>query len=490
MSAFTDWLSDPSAVRCILVEVAVRVGGVETVRYLSNRPFRSNATDAPANTVYNPIVVGSSVRLVERLSVLETSASLSFGDIELANQDGALDDWLNDIWSNRPAVVLLGDVRWARADFEVIFSGVVEDIGSRARDALNLKLRDKLQRLNGPVSEAVLGGSTQNKNQLIPLSFGECHNLSPLLANPATLEYQFHDGPSERLIEVRDNGVPVAATAALATGKFTLSVQPFGKITASVQGDKPSATWNNTARKIIERLVTGYGETVNRFSAGDLDTANLTGFDAAHPQPLGVYLSARENMLAVCGEIAATVGARVVMSRAGLMRLVRIELPPPGDLFEITASDVLVGSMRIIRKLPVQSAFKLGFAKNWTVLNALDTRIPNAHKDLYDKEWLTVTASDATTRANYRLDAEPQQMDTYFLTEQDVLAEASRLLDLFKVPRFIVTFDAVARLLPMELGQGVLLKYPRFGLTAGKAGMVVGLLPDWDRGSVSVEVLI
>lgn len=490
MSAYTDWLEDQSAIRCILVEPAVKSGGVEVMRYLSSRPFKSAPGDTPANTVYNPIIIGSSVRTVERLNVLDRSAFLSFGDIELINRDGSIDDWLLDIWSNRAITVLHGDVRWTRAEFQIIFAGVVEDIGSRSRDSLNLKLRDKLQRQNMPVTELVLGGSTNNKNQLVPLTFGESHNISPLLTNPATLEYQVHGGQIERLIEVRDNGVPVSATATLSTGKFTLAASPFGKITASIQGDKPSTTWHNTTKKIIERLVTGYGETTNRFDSSDLDATNLAAFDTANPQVLGVYLSARENLLTVCNDIAATVGSRLAMSRAGLLRLIKIELPAPGTPFEISTQDVIAGSMRITQKLPVQSAFKLGFAKNWTVQDGLDTRIPNEHKDLYSKEWLTVTAADATTKTDYRLDGEPEQIDTYFLTESDANTEATRLLNLFKVPRFIVSFDGPARLLQLELGQAVTLTYPRFGMENGKSGMVVGLSPDWDSAAVSVEVLI
>ena len=489
--SYADWLDDQSAIRCILVEVSVKSGS-EITRYLSNRPFVSGASDTPANTAYNAIVIGSSVNTTERISVQDGSfASTAFGDIELSNDDGALDSWLtSDIWANRQITVLHGDVRWTRAEFAVIFSGVIEDVGSRDQKTINLKLRDKLQRLNTPVSDTVLGGTTNNKNQLIPLTFGECHNVSPLLTDPATLEYQVHGGQMERLIEVRDNGVPVASTPNLSTGKFTLPVQPFGKITASVQGDKPAATWNNTVKKIIERLVTGYGEVNNRLVSGDLDASNLTAFDAANTQTIGVYMSGRENLLSICNAIAATVGARLVMSRDGKLRLIKIELPASGTPFAITTSDILLGSLSITQKLEVQSAHKLGFAKNWSVQPNLDTRIPNEHKDLYAKEWLSVTASDATTKTDYRIDAEPEQIDTYFLTSTNANTEATRLLNLFKVPRFIVSFDAHARLFQLELGQAVNITYPRFGMSGGKSGMVVGLSPDWGGGKISVEVFI
>lgn len=480
---FTDWLKEPTAVRCVLAEVGVLSGGSETTRYLSSRPYHDGGI------VYTPVIKGSSVQLVERINIEGVTASLSYGDIELQNKDGALDDWLFDIWSNREITVLLGDVRWGRAYFQPIFSGVVEDIGSSGRDNINLKMRDKMQRLNTPVSEQELGGSTVNKNQLIPLTFGECHNISPLLANPATLQYQVHDGPIERIIEVRDNGVPVAFSSSLSTGKFTLSVQPFGRVTASVQGDKPSA-WNLTASDIIQRLVKDYGEVSTRFTSGDIDTANFSAFNLANPQPLGVHLPQRDNVLNVINRVASSVGARLVMSRAGKLKIIKIDLPPSGPAVEIGPMDIYSGSIYVQEKLPVQAGVKLGYAKNWTIQQSLDTRIPNAHKDMYAKEWLTETQKDATTKTNYRLDGEPEQQDTFLLTESDASAEAIRILGLFKVPRYIISFKGTSNLMTLELGQAVKITHDRFGLSGGKTGVVIALSPNWDQSTVLAGVLI
>lgn len=487
---YPSWLNDQSAIRCILVEVQAKSGGSEVNRFLSSRPFKSASSDIPVNTVYNPIVVGSSVRTVERLDITSNAASISFGDIEVDNHDGSIDSWLGDIWSNRAIRVYLGDVRWTRAEFQQVFDGVVEDIGSRSRATLNLKLRDKLQRLNTPVTEATLGGTTNNKNQLLPLLFGECHNITPLLTNPATLEYQTHNGIIERIVEIRDNGVPVSGTTALSTGKFTLNASPAGKITCTAQGDKPSGAWNNTTKKIIERLVTAYGEPNNRFTSGDLDTASLSAFDSANTQTLGVYLSGRENVISVCNRVASTVGARLVMTRDGKLRLVKVELPPSGTPFEITDADVITGSLYISNKLEVKAGVKLAYCKNWSVQEGLDTRIPSSHKVLYTQEWLMTVARDNTVKSDYRIDGEPEQEETLFLTEAHASAETTRLLNLFKTPRYIVNFKATARLFQLQLGHAVTLTYPRFGMDAGKSGMVIGLSPDWDRGLIDVEIFL
>jgi len=489
---FTAWLTDPTAIRCVLVEAVANVATVDTTRYLSTK----NYADTVAGRIYDPIVNAESVQLIERMS-LDNSPSMSFGDIEIYNMDGALDSWLTDIWVNKSITVLVGDVRWARADFTTIFSGTIDDIDSRSRDTLNIKVRDKLQRLNTPITETTLGGTSVNKNELLPLCFGECFNISPLLINPSTLEYQVHEGAGigadkiESIIEVRDNGVPVSFTysASLVKTKFTLATQPFGQVTASVQGFKDVSTWINTVSLIVQAIVTKYGG-VNKFTSGDLDTVQLAAFEAANTQPVGMYVESRENTLSICNKIAASVGAQLVMSRLGLLQLLKIELPASGTAFEIDTNDIIENSLSISQKLPVKAAFKVNYDKNWTVQEGLQTGIPEDHKDMYALEWMSDTAEDATVKTNYALDSEPVAIDTMLLTEADATTEATRLLNLYKTPRFVVTFTGTARLMELTLGQRVTLTYPRFGLDAAKEGQVIGLSIDWSNLTVKCEVIV
>lgn len=480
---FTAWLTDPTAIRCVLVEAVASVSGVETTRYLSTK----NYTDETAARIYDSVVNASSVQLVERMS-LDGSPSMSFGDIEIYNVDGAFDSWLTDIWANRAIKVLVGDVRWLRADFVTIFNGAIDDIDSKSAQTLNIKVRDKLQWLNTPMTEAKLGGTTTNKNELIPLCFGECFNVTPLLANPATLEYQVHNGAIERIIEVRDNGVPVSSTNTLSTGKFTLTTQSFGRVTASVQGDKPAA-WNTTVANIINRIVTAFGGA-SKFTGGDIDSTQFTAFNTANPQPVGIYLADRNNTLAVCNRIAASVGAQLVMSRLGLLQLLKVDLPAPGTPFAIDSDDIIQNTFSIAQKLPVRAAYKVNYDHDWTVQEGLKTEIPSEHKVMYEQEWLDVTAQDVTVKTNYKLDADPIAVDTMLLTESDATTEATRLLNLYKTPRFVVTFTGTARLVQLTLGSAVTITYPRFGFDAGKSGQVIGLSIDWSNLSVKVEVLV
>lgn len=478
---FIDWLKKGGRYT-LLVEVDTTVP-----RYLSTVAYTTLPTDSPANRVYSPVVSGG-VAFTETLP-LDGSATLSVGDIELNNDDGLLDSWLDDIWVNKPIRIYIGDVSWVRADFRLIFTGIVDNINSRAANRLNISLRDKLQRLNTPVSETLLGGTTPNKDRLIPLCFGEVHNVEPLLVDPATLKYKVHGSAIERLIEVRDNGVPVSINESLIDGTFTLVAQQAGTITCSVQGDKPT-TYSNRIADTITRLVTGYGKVSDRLTTADIDTAQFAEFNAAHPQPVGVYLNDRSNVIEVCQQLASSVGAQISMSREGLLRLLKITLPATGTPLVVTPSDYVAKSLEITERVDVKAAIKVGYCKNYTTQTGLNTGLPASHKDLFMQEYLSVTAKNQSVADTYKLNTEPVQTDTLLLTESDATAEANRLLTLWQQPRTVYKFVGYSHLLTVPLGQALTLVSPRFGLSEGKTGIVVGIQSDWVSRRVTIEVLI
>ena len=208
------WLEDPTSIRGILVEVTVKdilgvygTAGSDNVIYLSNIGYISG----DSQTSYLPFLTGS-LQTTESIS-LDGALSMSFGDIEIANTNGERDAWLDSskfIWVNRPIQVYLGDPRWqlqtitdihdsTTGGFQKIFDGIISDIDSSSRDVLNIKVRDKLQRLNEPLTDNKLGtygtwGQGQsNQDSVRPIVFGEAFNVSPVLVDPSQLEFMFHD---------------------------------------------------------------------------------------------------------------------------------------------------------------------------------------------------------------------------------------------------------------------------------------------------------
>lgn len=274
---FNAWLKSTAEIRCVLVEADVKLaaGGTST-RYLSNRAYVTGSTDTPANTSYLSRI-GGGIKFTKSVSV-DGSVSLSFGDIELLNTDGALDTWLDDYWPGRSIRVYLGDPTWPRADFRLMFSGITTGIDCRARNRVNIKISDTLQRLNYPVSEVKLGGAGSLADDLAPLCFGECHNITPKLVDAVNNEYQVHQGGIESIIEVRDNGVPVSFTPYLSTGKFRLAAAPFGAVTCSVHGAKLQSPGD---RLVVNSTFVGAPWQWGNITSMVLSTAGGSPFEGA-----------------------------------------------------------------------------------------------------------------------------------------------------------------------------------------------------------------
>lgn len=489
LAEITSWLKTSDHIKTVLVEIEnVAIGGGQSATfYLSNKPFVTAVTDTPSSTNYDPCLVGG-ISFSETLS-LDSSISVGYGDLEIDNTGGVKDAWVDYIWVNKPVKIYIGDPRWTRSDFRLVFSGLISDISSRSRESLNLILVDKLQRLNNPISEAVLSSTALGSDTLIPVVFGECFNVSPLVVDSATLTYQVHTGPIEDIIEVRDNGAPVDFTKNLVNGKFTLNQAPFGQITASVQGAKRGTNYYNTIPNIIIDIVKNYGPVNNRLVDSDIDLANFNTFNTVYPHQVGVYCTNRENILDVCNQLASSIGAQLTFSSLGLLKLVKIYYYT-GTSHDILPEDVDLDSLQIQEKSVVRAATKIGYCKNWTVQESgLAAGINPSSLALFNTEYLYSTDIVGTNVDDYKLTVEPVAEDTLLITQAGAEWAAEDQNGLFGVPRTVYIVTAAAHLLPVELGDGATLVNPRFGLSSGKAGAIISINRDWIMGKVEIGVL-
>lgn len=519
MSYNQDWLENPSAIKLILAEVSVLdvVANSTISLYMSTTGY----TTTDGLTTYTPVLLGT-ISTTESIS-MDGSSGITFGDLEISNPNGELDSYLDStkyIWVNKPITLYLGDPLWVTANitevhsnFLKIFDGVVNDIDSRAVNTINLKVRDKLERLNNPITEHKLGtygtwpGGQTNQDEIVPLVFGEVFNTTPLLVNPATLEYRFNDGHTELLIELRDNGTPIytqggdtsGASINLTTGTLNLIHPLVGTPTVSVQGVNSSinlttgalvpGVYSNNVANLIALIVTQYG-TGQKLTSNDIDLVNFAAFASTYVQPVGVSIVDRTNVLSVCQLLATSVGAQIYMNRLGKLQLLHLGIATTDPTVNITIVDILEPGLSISLKTEVVAATKLGYCKNWTVQPDLLTSIPSTHKSWYATEWATTTAIDTTVQTIYSASGDPTQKDTALLSGADAYVEATRLNNYFKVPRTVYRFTGTSKLLSLKLGQAVNLTYPRFNLEAGKMAQVVTLTPNWLESTIEIEVVI
>ena len=238
------WLEDPSAIRIVLVEAQVYNVPTSTDNYLYLSTDNYITTDGSIS--FLPLIKNN-ITLNETLSA-DGSGAMTFGDIEIANHNGEYDVYFDQtkyIWSNLSIKIYYGDARWVcaniaeiRSKFLPIFNGIIDDADSRNRTSFNIKIRDKLERLNVPLTEDKLGpygtwtGGQQNIDTIKPLVFGEVFNMTPLLMDPTKLKYMYNNGPVDALIEIRDNGAPL--TASIVQGASLACTVTNGSITSVV----------------------------------------------------------------------------------------------------------------------------------------------------------------------------------------------------------------------------------------------------------------
>lgn len=519
------WYDNTSASRCIIAKVGVYSTGVaesvgEKTKYFANRGYNTSTADI----LIDPSLTGT-VRFAESISA-EGGVSISYGDLEIDNTDGSKDSWLDIdsyVWVNRSIQVYYGDPTQIVTDaagiastFDLIFDGVIVDIGSRNRNSVNIRVRDKMERLNAPISENTLGtygtwgagvGQT-NQAAVLPLMLGEPHNVQPLLIDPSQLEYQINDGIIEQITEIRDNGVPIytvgvlttGAVLNLAAGKFKLNQPLVGDCTVSVQGVKSSmdlttgtisATYVNNIANLIALVVSQYGPVSSRLSTSELDLPNLYAFSTSSAEYVGLAITDRQNILAVCQELAGSVGAQLYFTRQGKLQLIKYGVPTPDALVNVTNSDIISNSLSISSRSSIIAAKKLGYCKNWFVQTNLGTAIPLQHKYWFGEEyWLKTSDDTAGNKTLYKLNLEPVQKNTLLVDGTQADAEAIRLNNYFGSIKTTYRFTGTSRLLTLKLGQSINLTHNRFGLSSGKTGQVVALEPNWSKGLIDIEVTI
>ena len=83
MNNYIDWLKSSTLPRVLAVQVQAEVSGSTITRYLSTSPITVDGIE------YLPIIK-TNIAISSSIS-LEYSASVSFGDIELANNTGTYD---------------------------------------------------------------------------------------------------------------------------------------------------------------------------------------------------------------------------------------------------------------------------------------------------------------------------------------------------------------------------------------------------------------
>lgn len=313
--------------------------------------------------------------------------------------------------------------------------------------------------------------------------------------------YKITDGIStpyiDEIIEVRDKGAPIEIlTAESGFGDFSLTGATFGTITCSARSFPPA---DCTVPKIIKYIVKNYGK--NKLTDSDIDFDNISSDRANYK--VGIYITDRTNIIEVCNQLAKSINCALYYSlttvntgtgqvSSGKLKLIELKAPATGSSTALLDDSVMLeGTLQIGESFQVKPGVKLAYCKNYTQQTSdLALALNPSHGSIFKDEYWYVEKKDESTVTLYNDTGEVKEEITHLLDTLDANAEAQKRLDYWKTPRTLVTATYLPHLIFTQLGSIVTVKSTRFGLTAGKLGIVYSINRDWLTGFVEIGVLV
>lgn len=489
------------------------IPGTRTLRY-ATQGYVTKPTDSPANTYYEGrIQQPANVRRTMFSGNSTTGRSqIGFGNLVLVNNDGGLDHLLDYSFAGRPITIKLGDVQQNSNGIPAwvtLLRGTMEQ-AELSWQKVTIRVRDRLLDLAKPIQQTRYAGNNalpaglegvagDLKGKPKPIVFGSVWNIAPPCVNTDRRIYQLHHGSVIQSVgEVYDRGAPLTVGAAYtsqadmetnapAAGQYRLwndatagafirlGSAPAGLVTCDVK--RGAAIANRTVGQLYNQILTAAG-----ISAGDISSADITALDAVAGYECGVYAGFENDVtpLQLLDELCVSAGAWYGADATGVFRIGRVEVPTGASLGTITATDIIkierIASQDPGVGIPAWKV-KVGYKRLDKVQNDLAATVADARRSYFSNEYRRVEASDAAVKTANLLSPEMEFL-TALSSETDANTEASRLLTMYKTRRdmYEVTVrvdSALASIL--DLGKIITLQINRFGMTAGKKFLIIGL---------------
>lgn len=430
-------------------------------------------------------------RTLAQLGGFAGEAVPDFGAIVIPNMDGALDFLARYSLDGRRVVVKMGGTDFTYDEFGTVYEGTASGIFAE-RDQIRIPLRSRAFLLDRPLQTRMYGGAggydggEDLAGKPLPVCYGRCNNVSPVVVDAANLVYQFHDGAAESVSAVYDRGVALASggdtgdlyagstspgeyRTDLSRGLLQLGSSPAGLVTADVRGSKTGGVYVETPSAVLRRLVTERGGLRD---PADLDPAGFANLASETSAPVGLYVASVENLDAVLARFCAGFGGYQGFTRLGLYSTGRLKAPSGSPVQAFTAADIVQGG---IERLPLpppiavpQWRTRVAWGRNWT-LQAQDLAgaVTDARRAYLREALRYAVGLSMATRARHVMAIDAAPADAFFDQEADAVAEATRLALLYGAERALYRIRPKTLPFLLDLGQVVRLTLDRFGLEDG-----------------------
>lgn len=477
------------------------------VERLSTHRFVTQPTDTPANTPYAAIVQRIPEFAQDMSDMMTGRTSPNKGTVEVISSTDT-DPWLFERnWIGHRLRLYIGDKDWARDDFRAAWSGVIGNVAIKDK-AFVLETRDLQHLLNQPLRVDVVE-SGPLLGQPMPLVIGEFYNVPAILIDDTTHTYAVNGGPVSSITKVKDRGVSVGFTASPTDGTFVVGGFPQGRVTAdgvgSLGGDGNPI---RTAADMIMYIAT----SLSYLTVDDLDIDSFVALNATCPQWLGLWNnSVGMQAYDAIDQITATVGAFTAVTREGKLFVKRFDFD--GEIVaSIGVDDIIEGGLGAPTVIPpvrdVRMAAKRNGSPNTYMVggggsgvtevetnerhnshahfvratnNAIPEAMPKGRRLRVGSSGPPPTVSGV---------AADDAVATLFMNPADAQAEANRRIRLWGFQRYLFDVTCRFKALGLRIGDAVMLTHPRYGLAAGRKGVVVKIVERYGFKTVKLGIIV
>ena len=328
-------------------------------RYASGGWITASNDPLRPNQIFQGRLLNRSFDVSVRLGTVfwGDQSQATYGALDLANNDRALDTLLALGVRNRRIEIRVGDAKDWWQDWRVEFVGIAESVDF-PDSSCRITLADLSQSLDKPIMQGFYGaGALANKPY--PLALGRPLNVPASLSDPSTLQYDCVDATGS-VLRVRDQGDELSALSQWTpNGRgFRLLVSPVGRITADVEG--PDSATSGTRTRTIEGFVEWVLEQFGISGIHPDIYSTLAGLAC----DLGYFTDAAVTGRQVMDALAASYGAGWVFDKLGRFNLLPLTLPS-------TTAVAIVTEAMVIGTVTARSDLARGFSpvvaalRNW-----------------------------------------------------------------------------------------------------------------------------
>ena len=422
------------------------------------------------------------------------ASQTSYGVVDLVNADGGLDA-LIDYGYGRGFEI----DRYQNGVVTPALSGTTEQ-PVFSLETISFRIKDSSQVFNSPIQPTLylgnnalpagLEGGADMKDKPKPRCFGSVLNATIPCVNTSRLIYQGNDG-AVSFVNVYDNAVALTkgadytsqadmeanAPAAgyyrqwIAGGYCRLGSAPAGAITADLLHGATDA--DRTIAQIGKALA------AEKIGSGSIVERSITKLDAAMPYVVGLYTGTTEMTVAAALDMICKPDIWWGFDADSKFWIKQVNIPLPGSIIGVLDDTKILSLERQAtsdadRGVPCWKV-DVQYGKNWTVQkDGIAGSITASRRDFLANEYRDTVATNESIQVIHPM-ATVLIVPTLLTSEIDAQVEASRKLSTYSVRKDLLKIKVPSSLRSFSLGEVVCMKYPRYGYSAGRATLIVGI---------------